>query len=91
LNSNLYVFITLTHPVICRRFKAGCNVFNAGCIEQVFSIQVVLNKCFVLYLEKNDADPSYRFQENAKITHFNSEKITSPSRRLGYYDNQLNC
>jgi len=48
-------------------------------------MQIVLNKCFVLNPEKKiGVDPSYRFREIAKTTNFNSEKMTSPSRRLGY-------
>jgi len=27
------------------------------------------------------------FEKNAKATHFNLEKMTSPNRRLGYSDN----
>jgi len=40
-----------------------------------FSIQVVMNKCFLLNSEKKfSADPPSRFQEKRKNTHFNSEK-----------------
>jgi len=59
-----------------------------------FSMQVAMNKCFLLNPEKKfGADPSCSFREkrtNRLIpTHFNSEKIMSPSRRLGYSNNQL--
>jgi len=48
-------------------------------------IQVVMNKCFVLNLVKNLAQVRLDvFEKNAKTTLFNSEKMTSPSRRLGY-------
>jgi len=39
---------------------------------QCFSMQVVMNKCFLLNPEKNGADPSCR--EKCKYTHFHSEK-----------------
>jgi len=29
------------------------------------------------------------FEKNAKNAHFNSKKMTSPNRRLGYSNNQL--
>jgi len=53
-----------------------------------------MNKHIILNPKKKfGADPSI-FEKNAKLrtsTHFNSEKMTSPSRRLGYSINQLNC
>jgi len=56
----------------------------------VFSIQVVLNKNFVLNLVKNLAKIRLVvFEKNATMTYFNSEKITSPSGRLGYSNNLL--
>jgi len=40
-----------------------------------FSMQVVMNKCFLLNPEKNfGADPSGRFREKRKKRTFNSEK-----------------
>jgi len=49
-------------------------------------MQVLMNKYFLLNTEKIRAGPSCRF----KKTHFNSEKLASPIRRLGYSNNQLN-
>jgi len=40
-----------------------------------FSMQIVINKCFLLNPEKKfGADPPAVFVENAKNAHFNSEK-----------------
>jgi len=42
---------------------------------QCFSMQVVMNKCFLLNPEKNFAQISLVvFEKNSKNTHFNSEK-----------------
>jgi len=44
-----------------------------------------MNKCFVLNLEKNLVQIRLAvFEKNAKLTYFNSEKMTLPIRRLGY-------
>jgi len=59
---------------------------------QCFAMQVVLNKCFAVNPEKNLAQSRLiAFEKNAKTTNFNFEKMTSPSRRLGYSNNQINC
>jgi len=52
-----------------------------------------MNKYFLQNPEKNfGADPSCRFENNAKNVHFNSEMTSPrPSRRLGYSNSQLNC
>jgi len=44
-------------------------------------MQVVINKCFLLTLEKKifGADPSYGFREKA---HFNPEKLTIDWKQL---------
>jgi len=39
-----------------------------------FSLQLVMNKCFLLNPEKKSADPSCRFREKCKKRTFNSEK-----------------
>jgi len=62
---------------------------------QCFLMQVIINKYFLLNLEKIGTDPSYRFREkrenpiNSDTLHF--QKIMSLNRRLGYSNNQLNC
>jgi len=58
--------------------------------EQCFLMQVVMNKCFLLNPEQNKISRR-SFLSFSRKKHFNSEKITSPSRRLGYSINQLNC
>jgi len=46
-----------------------------GRVIQCFSMQVVMNKCFLQNPEKIfGADPSCCFQENTNNEHFNSEK-----------------
>jgi len=46
-------------------------------------MQVVLNKYFVLNPEKKLVQIRLVvFEKNAKTTHFNSKKMTSPCRRL---------
>jgi len=46
----------------------------------VFSMQVVMNKYFLLDAEKKFAQIRIVvFEKNAKTAHFNSEKMTSPS------------
>jgi len=52
---------------------------------QYFLMQVVMNKCFLLNPAKNLA----QFEKNAKMTQICSEKITSQSRRLGYFINPV--
>jgi len=55
-------------------------LFNAGCIEQMFSSNP----------EKNSAQISLVvFEINAKNAPLIPKKITPPSRRLGYFHNQL--
>jgi len=56
-------------------------------------MQVVIDKCFLLNPEKKiGAYPSYRFREKRKnrltSAHSNSEKMTSPIRKLGYSNNR---
>jgi len=59
---------------------------------QCFSMQVVMNEYFLPNPEKNLAQIRLVvFEKNAKMMHFHSEKITSPSRRLGYFNYQLHC
>jgi len=65
---------------------------------QCFSMEVVVNKWFLLNREKKfGADSSCRLREKRKNCstplHSNSKTMTSPSRRLGYSNsnNQLNC
>jgi len=55
-----------------------------------FSMQIVMNKGFLLNPEKKfDADPSCRFQESAKTyTLIPKNDVTE---RLGYSNNQLSC
>jgi len=49
---------------------------------------VVMNKCFLLNLEKKlEQIRLVVFEKNAPLI----PKMTSPSRRLGYSINQLNC
>jgi len=51
---------------------------------QCFSMQVVINKCFLLNpVKKFDADLS--LEKIAKTTHFNCEKMASPSQLLESY------
>jgi len=53
-------------------------------------MQVVLNKCFLLNLEKNLAQIRLVvFEKNAKNAHLIPKNVTSPSRRLGYSNNLL--
>jgi len=56
-------------------------------------MQVVINKRF--FLNPGKKIRLVVFEINAKNCstplHANSEKMTSPSRRLGYSNNQLNC
>jgi len=48
-------------------------------------MQVEMNKCLVLNPEIKLANSRLViFEKNAKTTHFNSEKMTLPSRRLDY-------
>jgi len=54
--------------------------FNAGCIEQVFCPK----PC-----KKNWRRSVLSFEKNAKMMQFNFEKMTLPSRRLSYSNNQL--
>jgi len=55
-------------------------------------MQVVMNKCFLLNPEKTfGADSSCRFREKCKKHTLFFGKMTSPSRRLGYFNNQSNC
>jgi len=54
---------------------------------QYFSIQIVMNECFLLSLKQYfGTDQSCRIQEKRKNrltpTHSNSENMTLPSRRL---------
>jgi len=54
-------------------------------------MQVILNKCFVLNPDKKKLAQIRLnvYKKNAKTTHFNSDKMTSPSRKLeGYSNNQ---
>jgi len=63
----------------------GCSAFqciNAGCNEQEFFLNPKKNLAEIRLVV---------FEKNAKNAHFNSEKMTSPVRRLGYSNNQLNC
>jgi len=56
-------------------------------------MQVILNKFFLNLGNILAYIRLVVFEKNAKplySTHFNSQKITSPSRRLGYSNNQLN-
>jgi len=59
--------------------------FNSNCFKdrlQCFSMQVVMNKCFLLNPEKNCVDPSCHFREIRKNAHFNSENdVTEPKAR----------
>jgi len=42
----------------------------------MLSMQVVMNKCFLLNLEKNLAQIGFVvFEKSVKIAHFNSEKL----------------
>jgi len=51
-----------------------------------------MNKCFLLNPKNNFAHIRLVvFEKNAKNAQFNSEKMTSPSLRLGYSNNQINC
>jgi len=59
-------------------------------------MQVVMNKSFLLNPEKKfGIEPPCFFREKRQNrctpTHINSEKMTSRSRRLGYFNNQLSC
>jgi len=63
------------------------TLFEGG--VQCFSVQVVMNVLF-LTLQKNLAQIRLVvFEKNPKTSTFNSEKMTSPSRKLGYSNNQL--
>jgi len=63
---------------------------------QCFSMQVVMNNLFRLNSEeKIGANPYCRFREKRKNHQLQRtpipEKMTSPSRRQGYSNNQFNC
>jgi len=61
-----------------QHLKVGFNAFQC-------------RKCFVLNAEnKIGTDPSFRFREKCKSDAFNSEKMTSQSRKPGNSNNQLN-
>jgi len=57
------------------------NFFNKGCNEQVFKI-LIKNLAQVRLVV---------FEITAKKTYVYFRKMTSPSERLGYSNNQLNC
>jgi len=56
-----------------------------------FSMQVVMNKCFLLKTEKKfGADPPCRLREKRKIAPLNPKNdVTEPKVRLLYCNNQL--
>jgi len=57
-------------------------------------MKIVINKCFLLNPEKKfGADPSCRFQENAKITQLQRTPIPKKWCHLaeGYFNSQLKC
>jgi len=56
--------------------KAGCSVFTPGFIEQVFFLKPKIKKLAQIRLVV------FGKKKTQKTTHFNSEKMTSPSRRL---------
>jgi len=64
--------------------------------EQCFSMQVVINMCFLPNPEKKKLESrsvfslSRKTQKRSTPTHSYFEKITSSSERLGYFNNQLN-
>jgi len=60
--------------------KGRVQFFNAGCNEKVFLLNAE---------KKLDQIRFTVFEKNAKTSKFNSEKMTLPSRRLGYSNNQL--
>jgi len=62
----------------------GAVFFSAGCNKQVFSPNKKFWSRPVLSLSR-------KTQKLLTPTHSYSEKMTSPSRRLGYSNNQLNC
>jgi len=66
--------------------KHNINLFKSR--VQFFLMQVVINKCFLLNPEKKLAQICL-VVVFAKNPHFNSKKMTSPSRTLGYSNNQL--
>jgi len=72
--------------IIVQKPRPCAGFFNAGCNEHVFASKP---------WKKIGADPSCPFRKKHKkhITpmHFNFKKVTSPSRKLGYSNNQLNC
>jgi len=58
------------------------NMLSKGRV-QCFSMQVVINKCFLNPEQKIGADPFCCFRKKFR-------KMTSLSRKLGYSNNQLN-
>jgi len=59
-------------------------------------MQVVMNKYFILNPEEKIGAYSFRRSREKHKNRFNCDalqfrKMTSPSRRLGYSNNQLNC
>jgi len=66
---NVFVCVCVTVYVLFLE-----NIFFKGLV-QCFSMQVVMNKCFLLNPEKKLAQICLVvFEKNAKIAHFNSEK-----------------
>jgi len=55
-------------------------LFNGGCNKQVF---------YPNPIKKFGADPSCRFREKHKNDALQFRKMTSPSQKLGYSNNQL--
>jgi len=77
---------TSTYPLLATSLK---QIYLFKDRMHCFSIQVVINKCFLLNPEKKfGADTSGRLREKRKNAPLNPRKMASPSRRLGYSNNQ---
>jgi len=85
----LPMHLIMTHEIMIKwqpykqRFKGRVRCFL---------MQVIMNKCFLLNPEINLAQIRLVvFEKNAKKRTSLFKKMTSPSRRLGYSNNQLKC
>jgi len=82
--TELFHFVPLKRhkKVLNKKCSTGSCELKAECI-QCFSMQVVINKCFLLNPEKNWHRSILSSSKNAKSAHFNSENdVTKPKARL---------
>jgi len=91
LHLNTYVNFVLFKKHTQQNAMQECKCSFKGRVD-CFSMQVVINKCFLLNPEKKfGADLSCHLTTIQKKAHFNAENdVTEPkARRLGYSNNHI--